>query len=69
MELKSKNKNKKFFKAELHDLKQHEDHEKLHTIIGELMDEAANKTRKEIESLRKIYNTNIEKLIEECGFL
>lgn len=50
-------------------LKIREEHEKLHNTISGLMDEAANKTRQEIESLRKIYNINIEKLLEECGHL
>jgi ElaB/YqjD/DUF883 family membrane-anchored ribosome-binding protein len=50
-------------------LSQREEHEKLHNAIGELMDEAAAKARQEIESLRKIYNTNLEKLIEECSSL
>ncbi len=49
--------------------KQKQDHDKLHEIIGELMNEAALKTKQEVESLRKIYNANIEKLIEECNIL
>ena len=31
------------------------------------MDEAALKTKQEVESLRKLYNANLEKLIEECN--
>lgn len=46
-----------------------EEHERLHNTISELMDEAANKTRQEVESLRKMYNANLEKLIEECNSL
>ncbi|CAF1158735.1 unnamed protein product, partial [Brachionus calyciflorus] len=46
-----------------------EEHERLHNTISELMDEAANKTRLEVESLRKLYNSNLEKLIEECNTL
>ncbi|CAF0730129.1 unnamed protein product [Brachionus calyciflorus] len=46
-----------------------EEHERLHNTISELMDEAANKTRQEVESLRKLYNSNLEKLIEECNTL
>lgn len=53
-------------KTEQLDLQQKEDHDKLHDAIGELMDEAAVKTRREVESLRKIYNSNLDKLIEEC---
>jgi hypothetical protein len=49
--------------------KQKLDHDKLHEIIGDLMNEAALKTKQEVESLRKIYNANIEKLIEECNIL
>ncbi len=49
--------------------KQKQDHDKLHEIIGDLMNEAAVKTKQEVESLRKIYNANIEKLIEECNIL
>jgi hypothetical protein len=33
------------------------------------MDDAANKTKQEVESLKRIYNANIEKLIEECSNL
>ena len=43
------------------------EHEKLHNTIGGLMDEAANKTRFEIEALKKIFNNKLEKLIEECS--
>ena len=49
--------------------KQKLDHDKLHDIIAELMNEAASKTKQEVETLRKIYNANLEKLIEECSLL
>lgn len=51
------------------DTKHREEHDKLHNVISELMDEAALKTKQELESLRRIYNANIEKLIEECNAL
>ena len=31
--------------------------------------DATLKTKLEVESLRKIYNANLEKLIDECNFL
>ena len=46
-----------------------QDNERLQDIIAALMDEATLKTKFEVESLRKIYNTNLEKLIDECSFL
>ena len=46
-----------------------QDNERLQEIIAALMDEAALKTKFEVESLRKIYNTNLEKLIDEVSFL
>ena len=49
--------------------KQKEEHDRLHNIIGELMNEAAFKTKQEVDTLRKMYNANIEKLIEECNIL
>ena len=46
-----------------------QDNERLQEIIAALMDEATLKTKLEVESLRKIYNANLEKLIDECNFL
>ena len=46
-----------------------QDNERLQDIIAALMDEATLKTKLEVESLRKIYNANLEKLIDECNFL
>lgn len=46
-----------------------EDHERMHKAIGELMKEAAVKTKQEIEALKRIYNTNMEKLIGEYSLL
>lgn len=46
-----------------------DEHDRLHNTISELMDEAASKTRQEVETLRKLYNANLEKLIEECNCL
>ena len=51
------------------DQKHKEEHDKLHSVISELMDEAANKTKQEVDSLKRIYNANLEKLIEECNSL
>ena len=41
----------------------------MHKAIGELMKEAAIKTKQEIEALKSIYNTNLEKLIGEYNLL
>ena len=41
----------------------------MHKAIGEMMKEAAVKTKQEIEALKKIYNTNLEKLIGEFSLL
>ena len=41
----------------------------MHTVLNELMNEAAEKTKREIESLKAIYNRNIEKMIDECSML
>ena len=49
--------------------KQIEDHDHLHDAISALMSEAEVKTKNEVDALRKMYNNNIEKLIEECSFL
>ena len=43
-----------------------EENARLNKAIEELMNEAAIKTRQEVEVLKKIYNTNLEKLINEC---
>ena len=43
--------------------------DKLNSAIGELMEEAAVKTRQEVDSLKKLYNSNLEKLITECSML
>jgi hypothetical protein len=51
------------------ELQARQEHDKLHHVISELMDEAANKTRQEVDSLKRIYNANLEKLIEECNSL
>ena len=56
-------------KLEQVEQKHKEEHDKLHNFIPELMDEAANKTKQEVDSLRRIYNANLEKLIEECNCL
>lgn len=46
-----------------------EENTKLGRAIEELMEEAALKTRKEVSELKKIYNANLEKLINECNIL
>ncbi len=51
------------------DLKSKEEHEKFQHVISELMNEATKRTKEEVDALKKMYNTNLEKLIEECGFL
>ena len=43
--------------------------EQLNCAIAQLMEEAANKTRQEVDALKKLYNSNIEKLINECSML
>jgi len=43
--------------------------DKLNSAIGEIMEEAAVKTRQEVDSLKKLYNSNLEKLISECSML
>ena len=57
------------FKIKLLEQKNKEDNERLSNTIAELMDVATEKTRSEVEVLKKIYNSNIEKLIEECSIL
>ena len=58
-----------FVKVGIFAQKQIEDHDKLHDAISALMTEAEIKTKNEVDALRKMYNNNIEKLIEECSFL
>jgi hypothetical protein len=41
----------------------------MHKAIADLMKEAAIKTKQEIEALKSIYNTNLEKLIGEYNLL
>ena len=43
--------------------------DRLNCAIAQLMEEAATKTRQEVEALKKLYNSNIEKLISECSML
>lgn len=43
--------------------------ERLNAAIAELMEEAALKTRQEVDNLKKLYNANLEKLINECSIL
>jgi chromosome segregation ATPase len=42
---------------------------KMNNIIEELMSQVEFKTKKEVESLKSLYNSNIKKLIEECSSL
>jgi hypothetical protein len=56
-------------KVEFVDLKSKEEHEKFQHVIAELMNEATKRTKEEVDALKKMYNANLEKLIEECGFL
>jgi hypothetical protein len=46
-----------------------EENNRLNKAIEELMEEAAAKTQKEVEALKKIYNANLEKLINELSLL
>ncbi len=57
------------FKAQLLEQQHREDHERMHLAIADLMKDAANKTKQEIEALKKIYNINLEKLIGEYNIL
>ena len=43
--------------------------DRLNSAISELMEEAALKTRQEVDALKKLYNSNLEKLISECSML
>ena len=57
------------FQIRLLDKRNEDDHNRMHAILNELMEEAAQKTKKEIESLKAIYNRNIEKMIDDCSML
>lgn len=46
-----------------------EENDRLSKAIENLMEEAAIKTKQEIQELKKIYNVNLEKLINECNIL
>jgi len=64
----------KTLKADYHNLtlidqKNKEENANLTRAIEELIEESAVKTRKEVHELKKIYNANLEKLIEECNLL
>ena len=59
----------KTFQLKLVEQKLRDDNQRLNSAISELMDEAASKTRKEVEALKKLYNSHLEKLIGDCNTL
>lgn len=56
-------------KMKLVEDKNRADNVHLNRAIEELMEEAALKTQKEVQELKKVYNANLEKLMNECQVL